>query len=438
MKNNRMTSKERAEILELIPNYFKKAFPQKSFVAGKDNVPVSGAVLDETDMASLVDVSLSLWFTTGRLAEEFEKKFAAWVGTEYALLVNSGSSANLLAFAALTSRVLGDKALMPGDEVITVAAGFPTTVNPIYQYGLVPVYIDVELSTYNTSLDRVKEAISSKTKAIFMAHTLGNPFDAESISALAKECGLWLIEDCCDALGSELGGKKVGTFGNLSTFSFFPAHHITMGEGGAVLTNSPILANLLHSFRDWGRDCQCAPGQDNCCGKRFSQKFGELPDGYDHKYVFAEIGYNFKLTEMQAALGLSQFLKIDNFIKCRRENFDYLLHKLNSLKEKLILPMPTPGSAPAWFGFPIAMRPESGMTRETLLRFLNLRHIGTRLLFGGNLTKQPAYIDRNHRIVGELNNTNYIMENVFWIGVYPGLSTEMLDYAVSNLEEFLK
>ncbi|GHT01952.1 lipopolysaccharide biosynthesis protein RfbH [Synergistales bacterium] len=431
--DNKTAVDTRAEILSMIPEYFSKSFPKRDFIPGRDSVPASGKVFDEEDMKSLIDASLDFWLTSGRFAEDFEMEFAKFLGAKHAFLVNSGSSANLLALSCLTSRTLGERALCPGDEVITVAAGFPTTVNPIYQYGLVPVYVDVELGTYNASIEGIKSALSAKTKAIFMAHTLGNPFDAKNISDFAKEKGIWLIEDCCDALGSELGGKKAGTFGDLSTFSFYPAHHITMGEGGAVLTNSPGLAVLVQSFRDWGRDCQCAPGQDNRCGLRFSQKFGELPEGYDHKYVYSEIGYNLKLTDMQAAVGLSQLKKLDGFIARRRENFAYLYEKLSSLEGKILLPKAMPNSTPSWFGFPIGIAHSVGVNRENLLRFLDSRKIGTRLLFGGNLTRQPAYIGRDHRIVGKLKNTDYVMNNVFWVGVYPGLSKEMLDYIVSSI-----
>jgi CDP-6-deoxy-D-xylo-4-hexulose-3-dehydrase len=437
MSEKNVSDKARAKILALIPEYFKEAFPTKTFIAGKDAVTASGTALDEADLMNLIDASLDCWLTTGRFTDNFERKFARWVGTNHALLVNSGSSANLLALASLTSQTLGKRALTPGDEVITVAAGFPTTVNPIYQYGLIPVYVDIDIPTYNTSLDKIKEAMSPRTKAIFMAHTLGNPFDAENLSIFAKDQNLWLIEDCCDALGSELKNRKAGTFGDLSTFSFFPAHHITMGEGGAVLTNSAELSALLHSFRNWGRDCQCNPGQDNRCGNRFSQKFGELPDGYDHKYVFSEMGYNLKVTEMQAAVGLSQLQKLDGFIKRREENFRYLMQGLEGLKNKLILPESIQHANPSWFGLPIAIKPESGIVRESLLRLLDSRKIGTRLLFAGNLTKQPAYIGRRHRIAAILHNTDYVMKNVFWVGVHPGLSKAMLDYIILNLEELL-
>jgi CDP-6-deoxy-D-xylo-4-hexulose-3-dehydrase len=328
--------------------------------------------------------------------------------------------------------------LSPCDEVITAAAGFPTTVNPIYQYGLTPVYIDIELGTYNAAYESVKSAVTDRTKAIFLAHTLGNPFDAERISLLAKERGIWIVEDCCDALGSTIGGENAGTFGDLATYSFYPAHHITMGEGGAVTTNSPELAVIVQSFRDWGRDCRCATGRDNRCGMRFSQRFGELPDGYDHKYVYSEMGYNLKATDMQAAVGLSQLKKLAGFITKRKENFRFLFDRLQDLEDKILLPRTEPNSDPSWFGFPIGIRPEAGVVREDLLRFLDSRKIGTRLLFGGNLTRQPAYIGRKHRIAEDLKNTDFVMNNVFWVGVYPGLSCEMLDYIVSCISEGLK
>jgi CDP-6-deoxy-D-xylo-4-hexulose-3-dehydrase len=427
----------RSEILSLIPDYFKSAFPKQRFVPGETPIPVSGRVFDERDVAALVDASLDFWLTAGRFADEFERNFAEYVGTEHAFLVNSGSSANLLALACLTSKTLSGRALEPGDEVITVAAGFPTTVNPIYQYGLTPVYVDVELGTYNTTLEMIRRAVSPRTKAILLAHTLGNPFDAERISNFAKENSIWLIEDCCDALGSLLHGKKAGAFGDVSTFSFYPAHHITMGEGGAVLTNSSELAGLIQSFRDWGRDCRCNTGMDNRCGMRFRRKFGELPEGYDHKYVYSEIGYNFKATDMQAAVGLSQLKKLDGFIARRKENFRYLFDRLRGLGDKILLPEAAPNSDPSWFGFPIAIRPETGLKRGDILRYLQSKRIGTRMLFGGNLTRQPAYIGRDHRVAGELRNTDYVMNNVFWVGVYPGLSSQVLSYVAECFEVFL-
>lgn len=438
MKVEMNAAEKKAEILSLIPDYFRHAFPEKIFIPGKTPVPVSGKLFDAEDLSCLVEASLDFWLTAGRFAEEFEREFAARTALKHAFLVNSGSSANLLALAALTSRTLGKRALQPGDEVVTAAAGFPTTVNPIYQYGLVPVYADVELGTYNVSPERIEAALSPKTKAIFMAHTLGNPFDAEKIATLARARDIWFVEDCCDALGSELRGRKVGTFGDIATFSFYPAHHITTGEGGAVSTNSPELAALIRSFRDWGRDCLCAPGQDNVCGRRFSQTFGELPEGYDHKYIYSEIGYNLKVTDMQAAVGLSQLKKLDAFAERRRENFARVRRRLEAHGDKLLLPEVECDANPSWFGFPLAVRPECGVLREDLLRFLDSMKVGTRLLFGGNLTKQPAYAGRTHRISGSLENTDFVMRHVFWTGVYPGLSAEMLDYAADCIVKGLE
>jgi CDP-6-deoxy-D-xylo-4-hexulose-3-dehydrase len=437
MRHDSETDEMRTKILSLVPEYFQRAFKKEKFIPGKTPIPASGKVFDSDDIASLIDASLDFWLTAGRFAEEFEENFAERTGMSHCFLVNSGSSANLLALAALTSRTLGSRALVPGDEVITPAVGFPTTVNPIYQLGLTPVYVDVELQTYNAPLDNIKEALSPRTKAIFMAHTLGNPFDCESISSFAKEHSLWLVEDCCDALGSEFQNRKVGTFGDLATFSFYPAHYITTGEGGAVVTDSRELAALLQSFRDWGRHCQCATGQDNRCGMRFSRQFGELPKGYDHKYVYSEIGYNLKMTDMQAAVGLSQLKKLDGFIEKRRENFKYLGERLQGLKDMILLPRVSLGSNPSWFGFLMAIKPEFGIVREDLLRFLEQRKVGTRLLFGGNLTRQPAYIGRKHRISQELQNTDFVMNHAFWVGIYPGLTHEMLDYTVSCISEFL-
>lgn len=423
---------QRSDILSLIPGFFEHAFAKRKFIPGETPVPVSGKVFDSDDLTALIDASLDFWLTMGRFASEFERSFAESVGVPHAFLVNSGSSANLIALAALTSATLGCRALLKGDEVITLAAGFPTTVNPIYQYGLTPVYVDVEPGTYNPSAEQVKAAVSDKTKAIFIAHTLGNPFEAEEISRFAKERGLWLIEDCCDALDSSYGGKKAGTFGDISTFSFYPAHHITMGEGGAVLTGSSDLARIIGSFRDWGRDCTCAPGQDNRCGRRFSGKYGELPEGYDHKYVYSEIGYNLKATDMQAAVGLSQMKKLARFTQTRKENFAFLKAALAHLEDRLIMPCSLPKADPSWFGFPLALR--QGLNRENLLRFLESRKIGTRLLFGGNLTKQPAYLKKEHRIAQSLEGTDLVMKQVFWVGVYPGLSREMLAYVAESIE----
>jgi CDP-6-deoxy-D-xylo-4-hexulose-3-dehydrase len=429
------TDELRKQILNLVQEYSREAFPQKTFVPGESPVPVSGRVFDGDDVEMLVDSSLDFWLTTGRFSDEFEHKFARRFGVREARLVNSGSSANLIAISVLTSPTLGDRQLKPGDEVITVAAGFPTTVNPIIQNRAVPVFIDVELGTYNADVSKLEEALSPRTRAIIFAHTLGNPFDLKTVAAFAKQHNLWLIEDCCDALGATFEGQGVGTFGDIATVSFYPAHHITMGEGGAVLTNKPALAKLIESFRDWGRDCWCAPGKDNTCGKRFEWQLGSLPCGYDHKYTYSHIGYNLKVTDMQAAVGVSQLDKLDGFIAARKKNFATLHTGLQTLQDFLLLPEATPGSDPSWFGFPIAVKPESGLTRDRVIRHLESRKIGTRLLFGGNLVRQPAYKDCDMRVVGELKNADYVMHNVFWVGVYPGLTDAMLHYMVESLHE---
>jgi len=425
----------RKQILNLVEEYAQAAFPEKPFVPGQSPVPVSGRVFDGKDIGTLVDSSLDFWLTTGRFSDEFERRFARRFGVREARLVNSGSSANLIAISVLTSPTLGERQLKPGDEVITVAAGFPTTVNPILQNQAVPVFIDVELGTYNADVQRLEEALSPRTRAIIFAHTLGNPFDLKSVSAFAKKHNLWLIEDCCDALGSTYAGQGVGTFGDIATVSFYPAHHITMGEGGAVLTDKPALAKLIESFRDWGRDCWCAPGKDNTCGKRFEWQLGALPCGYDHKYTYSHIGYNLKVTDMQAAVGLSQLDKLDGFIAARKQNFSTLRKGLQPLQDFLSLPHATPDSDPSWFGFPIAVKPESGLTRERVIQHLESRKIGTRLLFGGNLVRQPAYKHSTLRVVGDLKNADYVMHNVFWVGVYPGLTDAMLRYMVESLHE---
>ncbi len=425
----------RKQILDLVEEYARAAFPEKPFVPGQSSVPVSGRVFDGKDIGTLVDSSLDFWLTTGRFSDEFERRFARRFGVREARLVNSGSSANLIAVSVLTSPTLGDRQLKPGDEVISVAAGFPTTVNPILQNQAVPVFFDVELGTYNADISRLEEALSPRTRAIIFAHTLGNPFDLESVAAFAKKHNLWLIEDCCDALGSTYAGQGVGTFGDIATVSFYPAHHITMGEGGCVLTNKPALAKLIESFRDWGRDCWCAPGKDNTCGKRFEWQLGTLPCGYDHKYTYSHIGYNLKVTDMQAAVGLSQLDKLDGFIAARKKNYATLRQGLEPLQDFLLLPQATPQSDPSWFGFPIAVRPQSGLTRERVIQHLESRKIGTRLLFGCNLTRQPAYKDSAFRVVGDLKNADYVMHNVFWVGVYPGLTDAMLRYMVESLHE---
>ena len=428
----------RRQILELSAQFHAEAFPATEFKPGITPVPVSGKVIDGNDLGAVVDSALDCWFTTGRFAEDFERKLARFVGVRCASLVNSGSSANLLAVSALTSPKLGDRQLKPGDEVITVAAGFPTTLNPIIQNRLIPVFVDVTLPTYEIDVSQLEAALSEKTKAIFIAHTLGNVFDLDAVSAFAKKHGLWLIEDCCDALGSTWKGQSVGTFGDIATCSFYPAHHITMGEGGAVLTDKPSLQVLIESFRDWGRDCWCDPGKDNTCGKRFDWQLGTLPCGYDHKYTYSHIGYNLKATDMQAALGASQIEKLPKFVARRKENFQYLSAKLKPLEECLMLPQATPGSDPSWFGFPIGVRENAPFSRDELIHALESKKIATRLLFGGNLLRQPAYEGCEYRVVGDLPNTDFVMNNVFWIGVYPGLTTEMLDYVADTIQLFTK
>lgn len=429
----------RRQILHLVGEYSREAFPAKrQFVAGETHVPVSGRVFDAADVQLLVDSSLDFWLTAGRFSDDFERKFARRFGVRFARLVNSGSSANLLAVSVLTSPTLGDRQLKPGDEVITLAAGFPTTVNPIIQNRAVPVFIDVQLGTYNADIAQLEEALSPRTKAIIFAHTLGNPFDLDAVAAFSRKHNLWLIEDCCDALGATYKDQNVGTFGDLATVSFYPAHHITMGEGGCVLTDSPQLNRLVESFRDWGRDCWCAPGKDNTCGKRFDWQLGTLPCGYDHKYTYSHVGYNLKVTDMQAAVGVSQLEKLDCYIAKRRENFAVLRNGLESLQDVFLLPEATPGSNPSWFGFPIGLRPESGHTRDSAIRYLDERKIGTRLLFGGNLLRQPAYRDIPCRAVGDLKNTDYVMNNVFWVGVYPGLTESMLEHVLISLAEVAK
>jgi CDP-6-deoxy-D-xylo-4-hexulose-3-dehydrase len=428
----------RRQILDLSHEYFAEAFPVSEFKPGQSPVPVSGKVIDGGDLSSVVDSALDCWFTTGRFAEEFERRLARFVGVRCASLVNSGSSANLLALSALTSPKLGDRRLKPGDEVITVAACFPTTVNPIFQNRLVPVFVDVTLPAYEIDVSQLEAARSEKTGAIFIAHTLGNVFDLDAVTAFAKKHDLWLIEDCCDALGSTWKGGQVGTFGDIATISFYPAHHITMGEGGAVLTNRPDLQVLIESFRDWGRDCWCDPGKENTCGKRFEWQLGDLPCGYDHKYTYSHIGYNLKTTDMQAALGLSQIGKLPSFIERRKENFRYLSALLKPVEDYLLLPEATPGSDPSWFGFPIGVRKDATFTRDGLIGALTEKKIDTRLLFGGNILRQPAYKGCEHRVVGALPNTDFVMNNVFWIGVYPGLTRPMLDYVAEIVTGFVK
>lgn len=430
--------KLRKQILDLVSEYYAAQWATQPFVPGETLIPVSGRVFDAPDVAALVDSALDFWLTTGRFAEQFEREFARYFGLRHALLVNSGSSANLVALSCLTSPKLGERRLRPGDEVITVAAGFPTTVNPILQNGLVPVFVDVLVPTYDVDPAQLEAARSDRTRAVILAHTLGNPFDLDAVTAFCKKYDLWLIEDCCDALGTTYRGKLAGTFGDLATVSFYPAHHITMGEGGCVLTHQPKLKMLAESFRDWGRDCWCAPGRDNTCNKRFGWKLGELPQGYDHKYIYSHIGYNLKLTDMQAAVGLSQFGKLESFIAARKQNFKRLSEGLEDLVEFLVLPKATPGSDPSWFGFPLAVREGAPFSRHDLVTRLKDRKIDTRQLFGGNLARQPAYKDAPHRSVGFLSNSDFVMERVFWIGVYPGLSEAMLDYVVEVFHALTK
>jgi CDP-6-deoxy-D-xylo-4-hexulose-3-dehydrase len=426
------TESLRAQILDLVGEFCAQQFAAPPFEPGRSNVPVSGKVFDAREMRLLVDASLDFWLTTGRYAETFEREFARWMGVRECILTNSGSSANLLAISALTSPKLGDRRLTPGDEVITVAAGFPTTVNPIIQNGLVPVFVDVTLPTYNVDVNALEAALSPRTRAVIFAHTLGNPFDIAAVAAFARKHDLWFIEDCCDAVGSLYQGQKAGTFGDLATTSFYPAHHITMGEGGAVLTNKPLLRTLVESFRDWGRDCWCAPGCDNTCGKRFDWQLGGLPCGYDHKYSYSHIGYNLKLTDMQAAVGVAQLKKLDGFVADRRRNFAALRDGLRELEDFFILPQATAGADPSWFGFPIAVRRDAFFTRNEVTRFLEANKIATRLLFGGNLTRQPAYRESKYRIAGSLANTDSIMNQVFWIGIYPGITPAMVAYILET------
>ena len=430
------THELRDQILTLVAEYYDHAFVPRAFIPGESPVPVSGRVFDAEDIQFLVDSGLDFWLTTGRFAEQFEREFARDVfNTRHALLVNSGSSANLVALSALTSPSLGEKQLKPGDEVITVAAGFPTTVNPIIQNELIPVFVDVDIPTYNIEVSQLEAALSERTRAVMIAHTLGNPFNLEAVTAFTKKHDLYLIEDCCDAVGSTYGGKHVGTFGHLATASFYPAHHITMGEGGAVMTNKPALKKLVESFRDWGRDCWCAPGKDNTCGKRFDWQLGDLPHGYDHKYIYSHIGYNLKLTDMQAAVGVSQLKKLPAFIEARKRNFQTLKDGLSHMQDVFILPEATPNSDPSWFGFPLAVKPDAPFSRNDLVQHLNAHKIGTRQLFGGNLVRQPAYQNVDYRVVGDLTNTDFVMNNVFWIGVYPGLTAEMLAYVIETIEK---
>jgi CDP-6-deoxy-D-xylo-4-hexulose-3-dehydrase len=426
----------RTEIATLVSAYAHEQYKDKAFVPGETVIPPSGKLLGVEELQNMVAASLDGWLTTGRFNTEFEKKLAAFLGVKYCLSVNSGSSANLVAFSTLTSPKLGDRAIKKGDEVIGVAAGFPTTVNPIIQFGAIPVFVDVDIKTHNVNADLIEAAITPKTKAIMLAHALGNPFNVVKVKELCDKYNLWLVEDTCDALGAEYNGQKCGTFGDIGTLSFYPAHHMTMGEGGAVFMNNPELKVIAESFRDWGRDCYCPPGCDNTCGCRFEQKHGDLPFGYDHKYVYSHSGYNLKITDMQAACGLAQLDKLPFFIQRRRENYTYLRSRLVTLMDFLELPEPTPNSNPSWFGFPLTLKPEAGVTRVELTRFLDDNKIGSRLLFAGNLLKQPYFRDVEYRVVGDLTNTDITMNYTFWIGVQPALTFEHLDFVADKLEEF--
>ena len=434
---NEKTNLIRAQIAKLVDDYAAIALANQPFFPGVSLVPPSGKVIGADELKLMVEASLDGWLTTGRFNEEFEQKLAKFIGVKHLITVNSGSSANLVAFNTLTSPRLGERAIVPGDEVIGVAAGFPTTVNPILQFGAVPVFVDIELGTYNIDASKIEAAISPKTKAIMLAHTLGNPFNLDVITAICKKHNLWLVEDCCDALGSTYNGQMVGTFGDIATLSFYPAHHITMGEGGAVFTNNQELKLIAESFRDWGRDCYCPPGKDNTCGKRFCWKLGNLPEGYDHKYTYSHLGYNLKITDMQAACGVAQLAKAGDFIRRRRENFKFLKERLSSCQEFIILPETTPQSDPSWFGFPITLRKNAPVSRVDLLTYLDQEKVGTRLLFAGNLTRQPYMLGKTYRISGELTNSDVVMNDTFWIGVQPALTQEMLDYSASKIETYL-
>lgn len=431
-----MSDGQRSAIIQLAREYFDSR-SQPEFVPGVTYIPPSGKVMDADDCAHLIDASLDMWLTAGRFADQFEEELAAKFGRRYSKLTVSGSAANLLAFACLTSWKLGNKRIKPGDEVITVAAGFPTTVTPIVQYGCIPVFVDVDLATHNVDVDLLEAALTDKTRAVMIAHSLGNPFDVARVAAFCKQHKLYLIEDCCDAFGAYVQGQHVGTFGDVATLSFYPAHHITMGEGGAVLMNSPLLAKIAESFRDWGRDCYCKPGLDNTCNKRFGWRLGQLPKGYDHKYTYSHVGYNLKVSDMQAAVGVSQLKKLDRFVERRRENFAGLEKRLRErgLDRYYHLPEPTPGTEPSWFGYLLTVRDGAGINRNDVVRTLEERKVGTRLLFAGNLTKQPAFRDVEYRVHGSLTNTDKIMNDSFWIGVWPGIDDQRMDYMTDTLLE---
>jgi CDP-6-deoxy-D-xylo-4-hexulose-3-dehydrase len=434
----RDTKTVHAEIMALVGEYCDLVHAPRPFEPGKSAAPVNGRVFDASDVRSLVDSALEFWLTTGRFNAQFQERLARRIGVRYAQTVNSGSSANLVAFSALTSPLLGERALQPGAEVITAAAGFPTTVNPALHWGMVPVFVDIGIPSYNIDVDAVAAAITPRTKAIMVAHTLGNPFDAPALAKLAADHDLFLVEDCCDALGATIGGKHVGTFGDIGTLSFYPAHHITMGEGGAVFTGDPVLRRAMEAFRDWGRDCYCEPGQDNTCGRRFDWKLGDLPQGYDHKFTYSHLGFNLKITDMQAAVGLSQMDHLEDFIAARRRNFDLLKAGLAELEEVFILPEATPGTEPSWFGFLLTVRDGAPFTRDEIVQHLNANKIGTRLLFAGNLTRQPYMKGRDFRVHGDLTNSDKVMRDAFWVGLYPGLSPEHIAYMVETIRAFVR
>ena len=436
MNNN--ISEIKSKILDLVNNYSNISFKEKEFIPGISEVPVSGKVIGNLELQNMVEASLDGWLTTGRFNEQFEERLSRILGIKCLLTVNSGSSANLIAFSTLTSPKLKERAIQKGDEVISVAASFPTTVNPIVQFGAIPVFIDVKIPTYNIDENLIESAITKKTKAVMLAHTLGNPFNVQKIKEICEKYNLWLIEDSCDALGSKFNNQNVGTFGDLATLSFYPAHHITMGEGGAVFTNSKKLERIAESFRDWGRDCYCEPGKDNTCNKRFDWKLGDLPFGYDHKYTYSHLGYNMKITDMQAACGLAQLEKLDFFINKRKENFNFLYKNLKNLEDFLILPEPEKNSDPSWFGFALSLRENGQYNRNDLIKYLNENKIGTRLLFSGNLIKQPYMKDVTFKVNGELKNTDFIMNNTFWIGLYPGLSVKHLEYVINKFKDYFK
>ncbi len=426
----------RKQIAELVSEYAALQYADKPFEPGISVIPPSGKVMGETELQYMVAASLDGWLTTGRFNEQFEKALAEFIGIKHLITVNSGSSANLVAFSTLTSPKLGERAIKKGDEVIGVAAGFPTTVNPIVQFGAIPVFVDVDLRTHNIDVDLIEAAITPKTKAIMLAHTLGNPFNLAKVKALCEQYNLWLVEDCCDALGAKYASKMVGTWGDIATVSFYPAHHITMGEGGAVFTNNSQLISIAESFRDWGRDCYCKPGCDNTCGQRFTQKLGDLPEGYDHKYTYSHLGYNLKITDMQAACGLAQLQRLPEFIEKRNANYQYLKERLTSLADFLDVAQATDNSTPSWFGFPITLKQNTDTNRNDLIKYLDQNKIGTRLLFAGNLIRQPYFQNLPYRVVGDLTNTDITMNQTFWLGIYPGLSQEHLDYVADKLETF--